>query len=339
MVLWRLAIVYWQGLLYNNTTCVMSGRCGQLDIFLFILGENIAPLFLILLLGFLLAKVFPLHVPSFSKTLLYLFMPSVVFVKVYEMEFRPEYGLVIVFGFTMVACMFGLGWLVAKLGRKQRSMAAATQNALMFYNSGNFGLPLVTLVFQNTPWAAYAITLQIMIMMIQNITTNTIGVINARSASKVNLKEILSRTPALYTLTAALLLRLVPFDIRTTFVWTSFSYISNGMVPFALLIVGAQLAQTKVQLGNAWVYFVATLRLLGGPAVALLLTFMFRFPPEICRVLLISSSVPTAVNTALVAVECNNEPDFSTQEVVTCTLMSAFTLTGVIYLSRILWPI
>ena len=313
-----------------------------MDVFLFILTDNIAPLFLIVLLGFILCKVFPLHIPSFSKVLLYLFVPVTVFVKVYDMDFRPEFLLVVVFACTMVACMFVLGWAAGRLGRKPTAMRASTENALMFYNSANFGLPLVTLVFQNTPWADYAIAVQIMVLMVQNITTNTIGVINARRAAesgdKVRLLPVLLRTPALYTLAAALLLRLLPWRLQPTFIWTGLSYISNGMVAFALILIGAQLAQTKIKLGNAWVYVVTALRLLGGPAIAFLLTWLFRFPPELCRILMISSATPTAVNIALIAVEYGNEPDFATQEVVTATLLSAFTLTGVIYLTRVLWP-
>lgn len=55
------------------------------------------------------------------------------------------------------------------------------------------------------------------------------------------------------------------------------------------------------------------------------------------QVLFISSSVPSAVSTALIAVEFNNEPDFASQVVMTGTLMSAVTVTAVIYLSKIIF--
>jgi len=51
------------------------------------------------------------------------------------------------------------------------------------------------------------------------------------------------------------------------------------------------------------------------------------------QVLIISSSVPTSVSTTLIAVEFDNEPDFILQIVMTSTILSAVTLTVVIYLS------
>jgi len=56
-------------------------------------------------------------------------------------------------------------------------------------------------------------------------------------------------------------------------------------------------------------------------------------------VLLISYSVPTAVNTALIAVECGNNQDFASQEVMISTILSGVTLTLAIYIARILFPV
>ncbi len=49
--------------------------------------------------------------------------------------------------------------------------------------------------------------------------------------------------------------------------------------------------------------------------------------------------MPTAVNSALIAVENDNHPDFATQVVIMTTILSALTMTGVIYLSNILFPV
>ena len=54
---------------------------------------------------------------------------------------------------------------------------------------------------------------------------------------------------------------------------------------------------------------------------------------------MISSSVPAAVNTALIAVECDNYPDFASQVVMVSTLLSSVTLVVVIYFARLLFPI
>ena len=59
----------------------------------------------------------------------------------------------------------------------------------------------------------------------------------------------------------------------------------------------------------------------------------------VAQVLFISSGLPTAVNTALIAVEYDNYPDFVSQVVMTSTLLSAVSIVFIIYAARILYPI
>jgi malate permease and related proteins len=54
---------------------------------------------------------------------------------------------------------------------------------------------------------------------------------------------------------------------------------------------------------------------------------------------MISSSIPTAVNTALIAVERNNHPDFASMAVMTSTILSSITLVIVVYVSRLIFSI
>jgi len=63
------------------------------------------------------------------------------------------------------------------------------------------------------------------------------------------------------------------------------------------------------------------------------------FSGIIAQALMISTSVPTAVNTALIAVEYDNHPDFASQTVLVTTIFSAITLPLIIYLARIVFPV
>jgi predicted permease len=62
------------------------------------------------------------------------------------------------------------------------------------------------------------------------------------------------------------------------------------------------------------------------------------FHGVVTQTILIAYSVPTAVNTALIAVECDSCQDFASQAVMVSTI-SAVTLTLAIYLARIIFPI
>jgi len=82
------------------------------------------------------------------------------------------------------------------------------------------GLPLITLVFSSapfliggdTPYLDIAVTAQITVLAVQNITTNTFGFFNAGRAS-LHWKESIKRVfgmPVIYMIPAALLLNLYP---------------------------------------------------------------------------------------------------------------------------------
>src|SRR5699024_10101627 len=107
----------------------------------------------------------------------------------------------------------------------------------------------------------------------------------------------------------------------------------------ALFSLGVQLSKSRLAVKDPMVYVAVLFRLLGGPAIAALLIYIFKFEEVIAQVVFISSSVPTALNTALIAVECKNEEDFASQVVMLSTLLSAITMTGVIYMARILFAV
>src|SRR5690625_1204831 len=109
------------------------------------------------------------------------------------------------------------------------------------------------------------------------------------------------------------------------------------MIALALFTLGAQVAQLKLTSGLSTVYVSLVLRLLVGPLVALGLIFIFGINGITAQALLIASAMPSAVNTAVIAQEYENHPDLAAQIVLFSTLASAFTVSFVIYVARLLF--
>ncbi|MFW6309230.1 MAG: AEC family transporter [bacterium] len=307
-----------------------------MSVFSFILLNNIAPIFFIIILGYFMEKRFELDVWSFSKANFYIFVPALVFVKVYETELELEFLRALIFGIVFVFLLNLVANLIARIKDYEISKLNAFKNSIMFYNSGNFGLPLVILVFDGLP---EAVSIQIMILMVQNLTTNTIGFYNA-GRGQMNYKDSIKKImmmPAVYAGGIALLMKFVPFELQDFFLWPSIEYMAEGLIPVALLTLGIQISIATLDLKDFDVYLASLMRLIGGPLLALVLMQFLGIEGLMAQVLFISSAVPSAVNTALIAVEFKNEPDYASQVVMTTTLLSAFTLTGVIYLSEIIF--
>ena len=74
--------------------------------------------------------------------------------------------------------------------------------------------------------------------------------------------------------------------------------------------------------------------MLGGPLLAFGLVKLFGFTGETARVMVLSASFPTAVNTALVAHEMGADHHFAAATVFWSTVFSMITVTLLIALLR-----
>jgi len=318
-------------------------------IFLHILGNNIIPIFIIIGLGYIISKKFDLSISTLSKLNFYLFVPGFIFYNLYTTNL--SFDMLKILFFCVIYLIFNdvISRIISKIRKYDIGMTSAFKNSILFNNTGNIGVSLVTLIFGNapyiidgkTPYLNEALTSQIMILVFMNITMNTIGFYNAGRA-KMNIKDSMRQIftmPSIYAIPLALLLKYVKVDITTTPLWPTIVYIKDGLVPMALLTLGVQLSKTEFNFRDINVNIAAFTRLIIRPILALIFIYIFGFSGVLAQTVLISYSVPTAVNTALIAVECDNNQNFASQEVMVSTIFSAITLTSAIYIARVLFPI
>ncbi|MDK2868208.1 MAG: malate permease [Clostridiales bacterium] len=320
-----------------------------MHVFFFILINNIVPIFLLIGLGFVLSKQFNFDMNTLSKMIFYLFSPAFIFVNLYETPLSINMLLITLFCTAYMAITYMIAAGVGKWRGYETSLTNAFKNALMFNNTGNIGLSLITLVFSTgpyliggeTPFLNEAQASLIVVMVFTNITINTFGFYNAGRATmsiKDTMKKIFSM-PAVYTIPLAIGLQLSPIDATAWFGWPALVYLKNALVAMALLTLGVQLSKTKIDFHNNSVYLAVFMRLLGGPLLAMVLIAVFGFKGVIAQTLLIAYSVPTAVNTALIAVEFKSQEAYATQVVVTSTIVSAATLTLSIFIAQTLYAV
>lgn len=314
-----------------------------------IFSNNILPIFLLILLGFFFGRAFDVHMPTLSKLNFMIFVPCFTFTNLYLANLDVSAAL----AFVAAAILLGLNLLIPKLLapllKLNKSRTKAFQNSVAFYNSGNIGIPLITLVFSTgqylvdgeTPWLSMAMATQIMVLLVQNATTNTVGYYNAWSA-KVTWKEALKKVvtmPTIYGVILAFICRAIPYDIEGTPVFVTLRYVSNGLVPIALLTLGVQLSRSKIRFKLKEAYIAVLLRLLGGPLLCFAIIKLLGIEGITAQVLMISSAVPTAVNTALIAADADNHPDYAAQVVLMSTILCSVTLIAVIFIATRLFPV
>jgi len=309
--------------------------------FLYILQKQIAPIFLLIGIGFILGRRFPLDPRTLSRLTVYALVPGFIFVNIYEAGISQDLLKALLFAVLFLVVLWLVTAAVIRISRVEHSRGNAMTNSVLFFNSGNMGIPLITLVFAGHPFAALAVSTQIMVLLVQNLSMNTLGFfIAGRSKMKArDLFRFILGIPALYALAAALIMKGFHSDATRMFFWPTLEYLKNGLIPVTLFALGVQLSQTKIRLKSRSVWGAAFLRLIVSPVLAFGLIELLGIHGVIAQVLLICSGLPTAVNTAMAAVEMENEPEFAAQMVMMTTLLCAGTLSVLIPISTVLFPV
>ena len=283
--------------------------------------------------GWLIDRRSRLDLSSLVKLNIYLFVPAFIFVHVVDSNLSGGAAARIM-GFTasIIASMFVLSALVGRWNRYEPGQTRALQLATMFYNSGNYGIPLMALAF---PGAGPL--LQVFIVLTQNISTFTVGLALAASTHRSGWRLALPmlRQVSVWAVLSAFTVRLFHLPVQEVrWLWVPLQYLSAALVAFALITLGVQLSQTKARQSLPRLGWALGLRLLVGPLIAAALIPVFGFKGQDATIMIVSSSFPTAVNTALIAHEFKADSHFAAAVVFYSTLFSMVTVTVLIAFLR-----
>lgn len=305
-----------------------------MNYFSHILINNVIPLTVMIAIGALLYRVFKLDIRTLSKLNFYLFSPSVIFKMLYESTISLAIlGQVLLFFAVYFALLFALTEGVIRLRGYKNGMRTAVRNSVIFYNSANYAIPLNQLVFVGD---AFTLSVQIIIMMMQNLIPNTYGIYSVNSEQKD--RRLVWRTiltmPVIYIIPLAFSLRGFHVPIPDA-IYTPLNYVANAFIATALLTLGVQLGSMKWKLRLSDVLLSNTMRLLVGPLLGFGVVLAFGFHGPLAQALVLSCAVPTSLSSVLLAVEFDNEAEFASQAVFSSTIFSIVTVTFVIYAVRL----
>jgi predicted permease len=313
-----------------------------------ILLDILGPILFLVLLGAWLRWKFKIDLGTLSKLNIYCFLPAFVFEKVSTSTLNWDkmagiMAICLAQVATLAVVVWGVGWLL----RVRQQTLAAIAMAVMFYNSGNYGLPLADLAY---PGRGAAV--QTFVMLTQNVLTWTVGVMIAAWAGTGDVSKgliKLLRMPVFPTLAAALIGRWycdgdgmrLPIVVRAPA-----AYLSNGMVAIALVTLGAQLASNPRWPRWRPVSLALVLRLLFGPIQMAGLLWAFHWCgwsatdlwPWPAALLIVTASTPTAVNTLLLTLELGGDTNLAADCVFWSTILSCVTITGWLIVMKVWFP-
>lgn len=301
-----------------------------------ILLNVIFPVFALMGAGVFFHRKFKLDLYTLSKTTMFYLLPTVGFVNIYKSEIDGKVFLeVIGFQLLLLLLLMVLSAGIAKIMKLDKGMAANFKNSIVLMNSGNYGLPVSQLIFQANP---LGMTIQIIIMAIQNFITYTYGLLNSVTVNNRSSKALLEflKMPMLYALLLGLAFQAFHIKIPV-FLWNPIENVANAFLAIALLALGAQVAYIKLRKFDLVLLLSCLGRLVISPFIALALIYLLGMGGTTAKALFIASSFPASRNSAQLALEYNTYPEHAGQTVLVTTLLSAVTVTFVVYLAGVLF--
>nr|WP_255639868.1 AEC family transporter [Pseudalkalibacillus hwajinpoensis] len=284
----------------------------------------------------MLHRIFQFDLYTLAKVNIYFIVPGFIFLKLYETAFSLSLFLsVLTFFSILIVVLYVVSNVISRLFGYSRSVRASFTNSILFYNSGNYGVPVNDLVFKQDP---FAMSIQVIILTFQNILTFSWGIFALKTVEGSKVSALLGyfKMPVLYAMLLGIGFNLLDVTVPE-FVLIPADYIADSMIAIALLTLGAQVAQLRLAKNLSVVYVSLIIRLLLGPLIALGIIFVLGIEGVTAQALFISSAMPTAVNSAIIAQEYENEPELSAQIVLASTVFSMITVTAVISIGRLLF--
>ena len=306
-----------------------------LDVF----TQVLLPILIMFGAGWALDRKWKLDLATVVKLNINVFVPSFIF---YELTTKTVAGrdawMAIGYTVSVVAVLFVIAGLVGKWRRYSFAQTRSMQIASVFYNSANYGIPLMHLAFPGPSEA-----LQVFIVLVQNIGNFTVGIFLVSSAKNRGWRAVLPmlRQASVWAVTAALIVRGIhgpvsPKEIATMpWLWQPVKYFHDGLVAVALLTLGVQLSKTAARAALPRLGWALGLRLLVGPLVGWGMALLFQFHGEMLKTMILSTAFPTAVNTALIAHEFKADTEYATGAVFWSTLFSMVTVTALIVILKL----
>jgi malate permease and related proteins len=291
--------------------------------------QVLLPVFLIILAGFTLEKTLRPDFRTLTDCSLYLFTPALVFSSLMRQELRLDLaGNLFLFMLLYTATMLALSMAIARLLRFDADTRSALALTTVVMNVGNYGLPLAYFAFGDA-----GLKVSILTFVMFNIPLGTLAIVLAQG-NRAPLGQALRNTlriPIFHGVLLAMLFKAFGWHLPDTLLRPC-ELLGQAAIPLMLVLLGMQLARTTHFGQPGFLTLSAALRLVVAPLVAWLLTALLGFQGLTRDVVILQTSTPSAVLPLLYAVRFGTRPDLVASAIFVTTLLSAATLTVLLYL-------
>ena len=286
----------------------------------------VVPVMLIILVGLLAGYTLPIQIQTLSLVTLYILYPALIFDSFYQTNISIESGIGLLVGFIITSCVVYVSvLLISKVTNLSSSTKTAFMATALFPNNGNMGLPITTFAL-----GTVGLKIAILYMLFSSVFMFCIGpiLLQGKTIIYASLKAL--ESPLVWSILVGIVWRIYSLSIPMQ-LYTGIQKLGEAAIPIALLLLGVQLTKTHWQFGTKELMSVV-LRLLIAPLIAYIVGTNLHLNNLNLQVLVIQSSMPTAVSSLVLITEFDGDNNFVARTIMMSTLMSFLTIPGIIWL-------
>jgi len=294
-----------------------------------VLLSAVAPVALIVGVGYLAARLLRLDRGPLVKLTLFFLVPFLVFDQLARNQADLSSAARLAAAFALASLGFALAGVLAGrvFGLPAGARASLTATST-FPNTGNMGLSVAFFALGEAGLERATI-----IFVVATILLFGLGPALFKGGSFWEQVKMTVRLPLIWAVVLGLLARAFHLQLPLN-LGGGIHLLGQGAIPMLLLSLGMQIAESRFSV-SAYELAASLLRVLGGPLLAYLAALALGLNGADLVVLVLISGMPAAVNTYLMAAEFGGDAERTARVVVLSTLLSFFTLPLVLGLARL----
>ncbi|WP_129729322.1 AEC family transporter [Ectobacillus funiculus] len=288
--------------------------------------EVLLPIFGIFVLGYIGEKKIGFDTKTISAMSMYLMSPVLVFRTFYKTTFTVEYLYMTLYLVILCFILISIVYIVASMRNYSRPETCGMILASVFMNNGNYGTPVLLLLF-----GATGLDYGIILMVIQSLVMCTVGVYYAAKGSPAgdgvrSALRAVRRMPMIYGAMLGLAFQMLHVPLSGS-VREAIDLVGNAAIPTIMIVLGMQLAKISIRnLAKEKISFSLMIKLAISPVIAYGLTMLFPMDDMVKQIMVIIAAMPTAANTTMYAIQFDTEPEFVSSATLVSTSLSLATL-------------
>jgi predicted permease len=281
------------------------------------------PIFAVFIIGYFIRKKFDIPINPLSQLAFLIFLPTLVFRSLYEVDIQGDLKNIIIFQVYLTIITIGLLVVLGKLRKDSPKMLNAILLTTLFVNAGNYGGPFNLFAFGEEGFQ-----LAIAHWVVQVIIMNTLGIYIANrdgSSLKESIIGVL-KMPIVYAAILGISFQALKLELPM-FLFRPIDLLSDATIPIVMILLGMQIAQVKFAKKWGPISYGTILKLFITPLIAfIIVNYFMNVDPFLGKILIIQSAMPPAILTTLIATKYDCESEVVSGITILSTILSIITL-------------